>query len=107
VSGVLGDRRRTPDRPPMPALTDAECSLIDHYLAVVDLAARINPARSGGHTHSCLRAAQSLATEARDLLAALELMWARGEREIHVPTLTQALRALDGERRAARVTIPS
>jgi hypothetical protein len=111
VTGVLPDRRRTPDRPPMPALTDAECSLIDHYLAVVlavvDLAARINPARSGGHTYSCLRAAQSLATEARDLLAALELMWARGEREIHVPTLTQALRALDGERRAARVTIPS
>jgi hypothetical protein len=107
VTGVLPDRRRTPDRPPMPALTDAECSLIDHYLAVVDLAARINPARSGGHTYSGLRAAQSLATEARYLLAALELMWARGEREIHVPTLTQALRALDGERRAARVTIPS
>ena len=33
-------------------------------------------------------------------------MWERGEREIHVPTLTQALRALDGERRAGRVTIP-
>ena len=33
-------------------------------------------------------------------------MWERGEREIQVPTLTQALRALDGERRANRVTIP-
>ena len=107
MTGVLGDRRRTPDRPPMPALTDAECSVIDHYLAVVDLTARINPARGNGHTYTCLRAAQSLATEARALLAALELMWARGEREIHVPTLTQALRSLDGERRAARVTIPS
>ena len=106
MTGVLGDRRRTPDRPPMPALTDAECSVIDHYLAVVDLTARINPARSSGHTYTCLRAAQSLASEARDLLAALELMWDRGEREIHVPTLTQALRSLDGERRAARVTIP-
>jgi hypothetical protein len=91
----------------MPALTDAECSVIDHYLAVVDLMARINPARSRGHTYTSLRAAQSLATEARDLLAALELMWDRGEREIHVTTLTRALRALDGERRAARVTIPS
>ncbi len=30
----------------------------------------------------------------------------RGEREIHVATLTQALRALDGERRAGRITIP-
>ena len=107
MTGVLGDRRRTPDRPPMPALTDAECSVIDHYLAVVDLIARINPARSSGHTYAGLRAAQSLATEARALLAALELMWKRGERELHVPTLTQALRALDGERRAMRVTIPS
>jgi hypothetical protein len=98
---------RTPDRPRMPALTDAECSLVDHYLAVVDLMARINPARSGGHAYGCLRAAQSLATEARALLEALELMWERGERQIHVPTLTRALRALDGERRANRVTIPA
>ena len=107
MTGVLGDRRRTPERPPMPALTDAECSVVDHYLAVVDLMARINPARSSGHAYASLRAAQSLATEARALLAALELMWERGEREIHVPTLTQALRALDGQRRATRVTIPS
>ena len=106
MTGVLGDRRRAPDRPPMPALTDAECSLVDHYLTVVDLVARINPARGSGHAYGCLRAAQSLATEARALLEALELMWERGEREIHVPTLTQALRALDGERRANRVTIP-
>jgi hypothetical protein len=90
----------------MPALTDAECSYIDHYLALVDLLARINPARSGGRAYVCLRAAQDLVTEARALLAALELMWERGEREIHVSTLTRALRALDGERRAARVTIP-
>jgi hypothetical protein len=103
---MLPERPRTPDRPRMPALTDAECEVIDHYLAVVDLLARINPARTG-HTYTGLRAAQSLATEARALLAALELMWSRGERELHVATLTQALRALDGERRAARVTIPS
>jgi hypothetical protein len=106
VTGMLGPRHRSPDRPAMPPLTDAECSFVDHYLAVVDLTARINPARSNGHAYACLRAAQSLATEARALLAALELMWERGEREIHVPTLTQALRALDGERRAGRVTIP-
>jgi hypothetical protein len=97
---------RSPDRPRMPALTDAECSVIDHYLAVVDLTARINPARSTGRTYASLRAAQDLATEARALLEALELMWQRGERELHVPTLTQALRALDGDRRARRVTLP-
>jgi hypothetical protein len=91
----------------VPALTDAECSFVDHYLAVVDLVARINPARSKGHAYACLRAAQELAGEARALLAAIELMWERGEREIHVGTLTQALRALDGDRRAGRVTLPS
>jgi len=97
---------RPPDAPRVPALTDAECSFIDHYLAVVDLVARINPARSTGHTYACLRAAQALAAEARALLGAVELMWERGEREIHVGTLTQALRALDGERRAGRVALP-
>ena len=95
------------EAPRLPALTDAECSLIDHYLAVVDLVARINPARSAGHTYACLRAAQALVGEARALLDAVELMWERGEREIHVGTLTRALRALDGERRAGRVTLPS
>jgi hypothetical protein len=97
---------RSRDAPQVPALTDAECSLVDHYLAVVDLLARINPARSNGHAYACLRATQDLAGEARALLAALELMWERGEREIHVSTLTRALRALDGERRAGRVTLP-
>ena len=92
--------------PRVPALTDAECSFVDHYLAVVDLVARINPARGNGHTYASLRAAQSLAGEARALLAAVELMWERGEREIHVGTLTRALRALDGDRRAGRVTLP-
>ena len=107
MTGFRPDRGHPPAHPRMPALTDAECSFVDAYLAVVDLLARINPARSSGHTYAGLRAAQSLATEARALLAALELMWERGERELHVPTLTQALRALDGERRAMRVTIPS
>jgi hypothetical protein len=98
---------RRPAAPKLPALTDAECSFIDHYLALVDLLARINPARSSGRTHTCLVAAQYLTDEAKALLEAIELMWERGEREIHVSTLTRALRALDGERRAGRVTIPS
>ena len=94
------------DVPRIPALTDAECSFIDHYLALVDLLARINPARSGGHAYACLLAAQSLVGEARALLGAVELMWERGEREIHAATLTRALRALDGERRTGRVALP-
>jgi hypothetical protein len=90
----------------MPALTDAEGSFIDHYLAMVDLLARINPARSGGHAYRCLLAAQSLVGEARALLGAVELMWERGEREIHAATLIRALRALDGERRTGRIALP-
>jgi hypothetical protein len=96
-----------PATPRLPALTDAECSFIDHYLALVDLLGRINPARSTGRTYPSLRAAQSLVDEAEALRRAIELMWERGEREVHVSTLTRALLALGGERRAARVTIPS
>ena len=96
-----------PAAPRLPALTDAECSFIDHYLALIDLLARINPARGTGRTYPCLRAAQSLVEEAEALHRAIELMWERGEREVHVSTLTRALRALDGERRTARVTLPS
>jgi hypothetical protein len=96
-----------PATPRLPALTDAECSFIDHYLALVDLLARINPSRSTGRTYPSLRAAQSLVDEAEALRRAIELMWERGEREVHVGTLTRALRVLDGERRTARVTIPS
>lgn len=95
-----------PAAPRLPALTDAECSFVDHYLALVDLLARINPSRSTGRVYPSLRAAQSLVDEAEALRRAIELMWERGEREVHVSTLTRALRALDGERRAARVSIP-
>jgi hypothetical protein len=94
------------DRPRVPALTDAECSFVDSYLAIVDLVARVNPANSKGHTYSTLQAAQALVGETRSLLSAIELMWQRGERELHVSTLTRALRALDGDRRTARVALP-
>jgi hypothetical protein len=90
----------------LPALTEAEGALIDRYLAVVDLVARINPARSSGHTYSGLRAAQALVAEAVGLRNALALMFERGEREIHAATLTRALRVLDGVRRSRRVTVP-
>ncbi|GLX51023.1 hypothetical protein ACF09H_16890 [Streptomyces sp. NPDC014983] len=91
--------------PPLPALTQAEGELVDHYLAVVDLLGRINPARDGD-TYRGLRAAQALVRKAEELRAALELMHERGERELHGGTLARALRVLDGERRAARVALP-
>ncbi|MFE0172049.1 hypothetical protein ACFWZ2_07005 [Streptomyces sp. NPDC059002] len=94
-----------PELPPLPALTRAEAELIDRYLEVVDLVGRINPARAE-HTYGGLRAAQALVSRATALRDALTLMHQRGESEVHAPTLAQALRVLDGERRARRVTVP-
>ncbi|OIK01375.1 hypothetical protein [Streptomyces colonosanans] len=94
-----------PELPPLPALTRAEAELIDGYLDVVDLLGRINPARSGD-TYRGLRAAQALVSKAAALRDALALMHQRGESELHGPTLTRALRVLDGERRTARLTVP-
>lgn len=94
-----------PELPPLPALTHAEGELIDRYLEVVDLLGRINPAHHGD-TYRGLRAAQALVPKAAALRDALELMHRRGEAELHATTLARALRVLDGERRAARVTVP-
>ncbi|MFD0117690.1 hypothetical protein ACFVZL_41750 [Streptomyces sp. NPDC058320] len=94
-----------PELPPLPALTRAECELLDRYLEVVDLLGRINPARSD-HTYGGLRAAQALVGRATALRDALTLMHQRGESEVHATTLARALRGLDGERRAQRVTVP-
>jgi hypothetical protein len=95
-----------PELPPLPALTRAEGELVDSFLQVVDLLGRINPSR-GTDTYSALRAAQALPARAAELRDALTRMHARGETELHAATLVRALRVLDGERRAARVTLPS
>ncbi|MBQ1088697.1 hypothetical protein [Streptomyces sp. B93] len=95
-----------PELPPLPALTRAEGELIDRYLDAVDLLGRINPARPGD-TYRGLRAAQALIRTAAELRDALALMHQRGETELHAPTLERALRVLDGERRTARVTLPT
>ncbi|MET7902880.1 hypothetical protein ABZS86_15960 [Streptomyces sp. NPDC005355] len=94
-----------PELPPLPALTRAEGSVIDHYLEAVDLLGRINPAR-GSDTYGSLRAAQALAGKAVALRDALALMHERGESRLHATTLARVLRVLDGERRAERVTLP-
>jgi hypothetical protein len=94
-----------PEPPPLPALTRAEGDLVDHYLRIVDLLGRINPAR-GTDTYGALRAAQALPAEAAGLRDALTAMHSRGETELHAATLARALRVLDGERRSERVTMP-
>jgi hypothetical protein len=94
-----------PDIPPLPALTRAEGALVDGYLGAVDLLGRINPAR-GRDTCAALRAAQALVGRAEELREALTVMHTRGERDLHAATLARALRVMDGERRAGRVTLP-
>jgi hypothetical protein len=94
-----------PELPPLPALTRAEGELVDRYLDVLDLLGRINPCRAGD-TYRGLRAAQALVGKAAALRDALTLMHERGESELHAATLARALRVLDGERRAGRVTVP-
>ncbi|GCD39830.1 hypothetical protein OEIGOIKO_07686 [Streptomyces chrestomyceticus JCM 4735] len=94
-----------PELPPLPALTRAEGEVIDSYLAVLDLLGRINPAR-GTDTYGGLRAAQALVGKTTALRDALALMHDRGESELHAATLAQALRVLDGERRARLISVP-
>ncbi|MFD7862365.1 hypothetical protein [Streptomyces sp. NPDC057682] len=94
-----------PEFTPLPALTRAEGEFLDRYLQVLDQVGRINPVH-GHDTYGALRAAQALASHAVALRDALTLMHERGETLIHTGTLTRALRVLDGERRAARVTMP-
>lgn len=96
---------QSPEFAPLPALTHAESEFIDRYLEVLDQLGRINPAR-GSDTYGALRAAQALASFSVALRDALALMHERGETQIHTATLTRALRVLDGERRAGRVTVP-
>lgn len=101
--GAGGD----PDRSTrLPGLTRAEGEFVDHYLAVVDLLGRMNPARGGERsTYGHLRSAQALVAEATALRDALTAMFTRDERELFPTTLAAAMRALDGERRAARVAL--
>ncbi|MBJ3810277.1 hypothetical protein JGB26_24720 [Streptomyces flavofungini] len=94
-----------PELPPLPALTRAEGEVVDAYLAVVDLVGRINPARAE-HTYGGLRAAQALVSRATELRDALTLMHQRGETVVPAWTRARSMRLLDGERRAARVTVP-
>ncbi len=93
--------------PNLPALTLAEKDVVDRYLRVVDLVGRINPSQTSPHQSTRGRelAAQALVSEARSLLAAIRTMRERGQEELHVATITNALLALDGERRAARVMV--
>ena len=94
--------------PTFPALTLAEQGLVERYLRVVDVLARMNPAREPGRlpTTYWRQPAQALLAASRDLLASVEEMIERGEDEIHAPTLTRAMVLLDADTRTGRLRIP-
>ncbi|MFI7442885.1 hypothetical protein [Nonomuraea indica] len=93
-----------PERP-LPALTRAEQDFLDHYLRILELLGRINPA-SAEHTYTGVNAAQALVTEAARLRDALTLMYDRDEREIHSEPLVRALRILGADDRIRRLSLP-
>jgi hypothetical protein len=89
----------------LPALTGAERDFLHHYLRVIELLGRINPA-AAEHTYGGVNAAQALVSEVSKLRDALTLMHQRGETEIHKEPLTRALRMLDAEARIQRLSLP-
>ncbi len=95
---------RPPEPPPRPALT-REGAHPDACLDAVDQPRRPDPARAT-HTYGALRAARALVAGAEALRAALTPRHGRSGAEVHARTLGRALRAPDGERRTAHVTLP-
>ncbi|MFG3437519.1 hypothetical protein ACGF0J_09770 [Nonomuraea sp. NPDC047897] len=90
--------------PPLPALTRAEQDFLHHYLRILELLGRINPA-SAEHTYTGVNASQALVTEAARLRDALTLMYDRDEKEIHSEPLVRALRILGAEDRLRRLSL--
>ncbi|MEU8240987.1 hypothetical protein AB0C07_22315 [Actinoplanes missouriensis] len=92
----------------MPAMTRAEQELVDRYLRIIDLVARLNPARDSGHfdVMGCVLAGQALQAEAAAITAVAETMRDRGEDKLFAATMARAMRALDGEKRIARLQLP-
>ncbi|MBB2914445.1 hypothetical protein FHS43_005757 [Streptosporangium becharense] len=92
-----------PERP-LPALTRAEQDFLNHYLRIIELLGRINPAYAE-YTIGGMNAAQALVSEAVKLREALTLMYDRAETEIHREPLVQALRMLGAEERVRRLSV--
>ncbi|GGS45476.1 hypothetical protein GCM10010156_00060 [Planobispora rosea] len=89
----------------LPALTRAEQDFLHHYLRILELLGRINPA-SAERTYGSVNAAQALVSEAAKLREALTLMYDRAETEIHREPLVRALRMLGAEDRLRRLCLP-
>jgi hypothetical protein len=87
----------------LPALTRAEQDLIDGYLGALRHLGLANPARATS-TYGALIAAQALVSKATAFRDALVEMTDRGETDLYPDTLARALRVLDIEKLASRIT---
>ena len=85
-----------------PALTEAEYDLLDRYVDVLRLIARLNPGGRTNSTKAALNAAELLVIESRYLRDAFATMLERGETELHTRTLARILRAMEADRHAER-----
>ena len=90
----------------LPGLTAAEADLLAHYVRILELLARVNPARTASTVLGCRASAQALVAEAEALLTALIVMQARGEEEIFNDVFARILRHVDTDRHLARLTLP-
>ncbi len=88
-----------------PGLTAAEADLLEHYVRILELLARLNPARTASTVHGCLVGAQALVSEAKALHAALASMQSRGQDEVFNQVLSRALRHLQADRHLARLDL--
>jgi hypothetical protein len=86
----------------IPGLTAAEADLLEHYVRILELLGRLNPARTASTVHGCL-VGQALVSEARALHAALASMQSRGQDEVFHHVLSRALRHLQADRHLARL----
>lgn len=91
---------------PLPSLTAAEADLLDHYVRMLELLARVNPAGTASTVHGCLVAAQALISEARALYDALTMMQSRGQDEVFNRVLALTLRHLEADKYLARLELP-
>ncbi len=89
----------------LPGLTEAEAEVLERYARVLELLARINPARTGSAVAGCVQSAAALAAEAKALHRAFETMQMRGQSELFGSVLTPVLHHLEVERHLARLGI--
>lgn len=90
----------------LPALTADEADVLDHDVRVLELLARLNPARTASTVSGGQQAAQALVSAARALEQSLSAMRAHGQDEVFTSDLARVLRSMGADRHLARLDLP-